>query len=254
LELHRIADLSLDFAQAFPGINMFGVVSFLTTSRTLGETMAVVTDLSSDEGGWLRESLIASPIYHNRMRRAAESAASGVSANPNTIAATMTAAGTASSTTAAIVGGVNASSLFVSDPTTDDYSPLQPHSSTRQPPPPSAQDESLMLLHQQWMKDLEEILYTIAIWLLSHGIIAHLQEYLVAIASSSSPETNNNKNDPDELLFKELLEMEYLNGDMSIMALSWKLGIDVKKLRSWGIRHKQVRVLSRLPPPSGNDL
>jgi hypothetical protein len=111
-----------------------------------------------------------------------------------------------------------------------------------------------MLLHQQWMKDLEEILYTIAIWLLSHGIIAHLQEFLVAIASSSSSGTNNNKNDPDELLFKELLEMDYLNGDMSLMALSWKLGMDVKKLRSWGIRQKQVRVLSRLPPPSGSDL
>jgi hypothetical protein len=46
--------------------------------------------------------------------------------------------------------------------------------------------------------------------------------------------------------------MEYLNGDISIMALSWRMAIDPRKLRRWGWRHKRVRVISRVPSP-GDD-
>ena len=46
--------------------------------------------------------------------------------------------------------------------------------------------------------------------------------------------------------------MDYLNGDISIMALSWRMAIDPRKLRRWGLRHRRVRVISRIPSP-GDD-
>lgn len=140
---------------------------------------------------------------------------------------------------------------------------------------------------QQCAENLEELLYAIAIWLLSHKVLTHLQEYLVVVAASSphpvalttdsaasvnagsssslistlkreteeeAPKGSNSNlattstpNDPDENLFRELVEAGYFNGDLSLTALSWKTGIDPQTLRSWGLRHRRVRVLTRMP-------
>ena len=119
---------------------------------------------------------------------------------------------------------------------------------------------------------------------LSHRILTQLQDYMVMVAEvdpppfASSPApinteltstltvpppstatasngtntSSSNNNESDERLFKELIEMDYLNGDVSIMALSWRMAIDPQKLRRWGSYHKRVRVISRVPT-SGDD-
>jgi hypothetical protein len=109
----------------------------------------------------------------------------------------------------------------------------------------------------RWVEELEELLYAMAIWLLSHRVLTQMQEYLVVVDSEGmspvAPSTPTvTTMDPDKNLFRELLESDFLNGDISIMALSWRLGLDQQKVRSWGLRHNRIRVVSRIPA-SGDD-
>eukprot|EP00536_Pseudo-nitzschia_multiseries_P015797 jgi/Psemu1/292209/fgenesh1_pg.956_\ len=285
--MQRIRELALEFSQAFPGVNLFGVVSYLTTcSRHLGDAMAVLVDTDNDEGAWLREALLASPKYrfYNRNRlHGGTDGDSGGAAND---------AAAANLIQESIRNGTH-QALFRDEKESYVHSPtLRPKASTPDPlyaPPPISVHE--------WLKDLEDLLYAIAVWLLSRGVLVQLQEYMVAVeapepAPSSSrvvqamdlDESNSSlilppigadhpcsarirsgsgasipistssssKNDVDEDLFKELMDMGYLNGDISIMALSWRLAIDSRKLRHWGLRQKRVRVISRVPS-SGDD-
>ena len=295
--MQRIPELALDFSQAFPGINLFGVVSFLTTSsRHLGDAIAVLLDTENEEGSWLRESLLASPKYRYYNNNRGRSGSGGENGNGG-IAGDSPADGAAG---ADIINGTHA--LFLDEET---YSPIHAsYASSRgggaQPPTSSGtqdQDPSPSISVHRWLKDLEELLYAIAIWLLSHGVLTQLQEYMVmvveiessppspstlkadsssslivppSLSSISAPPTSlptttttsssssitpalgisinrNTNNDFDENLFKELIEMDYLNGDISIMALSWRMAIDSQKLRRWGLRHKRIRVVSRVP-------
>ncbi|OEU14830.1 hypothetical protein FRACYDRAFT_241388 [Fragilariopsis cylindrus CCMP1102] len=295
--MQRIPELALEFSQAFPGINLFGVVSFLTTSsRHLGDAIAVLLDTENEEGSWLRESLLASPKYRYYNNNRGRSGSGGGNGNGG-IAGDSPADGAAG---ADINNGTHA--LFLDEET---YSPIHAsYASSRgggaQPPTSSGtqdQDASPSISVHRWLKDLEELLYAIAIWLLSHGVLTQLQEYMVMVveieASPPSPSTlkadsssslivppslssisapptslpttattsssssitpapgisinRNTNNDFDENLFKELIEMDYLNGDISIMALSWRMAIDPQKLRRWGLRHKRIRVVSRVP-------
>ena len=123
-----------------------------------------------------------------------------------------------------------------------------------QPPPtgvgpaPPSQDSV-----PRWEDELEQQLYGMAVWLLSHRVLTQLQEYLVVVAAEHddlSPATVHSE--ADQKLFRELLDSDFLNGDVSIMALSWRLGLDPNKVRSWGLRHRRVRVVSRAPKP-GDD-
>ena len=112
-------------------------------------------------------------------------------------------------------------------------------------------------LGRRWVEELEELLYAMAIWLLSHRVLTQTQEYLV-VSDSAQTKTpppvpsKNSTTDADEKLFQELLESNFLNGDVSIMALSWKLGLDQQKVRSWGLRHRRIRLFCR-PPAVGDD-
>jgi len=269
--MQRIPELALDFSQDFPGINLFGVVSFLTTSsRHLGDSMSVLVDTEIEDGAWLRESLLASPkyrYYHNNRAHGGDGSGNGtggagVSGGGNGSGADGTAG--ADPIKGNIINGAH--TLIIDE---ESYSPI--HAS---------------YASSRGGEELEELLYAIAIWLLSHRILTQLQEFMVMVAIidppqspslraetsssltgppsslpatiSSTPTTtnrnnnnnnnnnNNSINDPDENLFKELIEMDYLNGDITIMAMSWRMAIDPIKLRRWGLRHKRVRIISRV--------
>ena len=276
--MQRIPELALDFDQAFPGVSLFGVVSFLTTSsRQLGDTMAILANTKNEEGAWLRESLLASPKYRHRDHSFGD--------GDELVGPTI------ESTTADPSKSTN-QALFPDEKKNESFPPpiLPSYVTTSRgggPEPSGMVSESSV---HKWLKDLEEVLFSIAVWLLSHRVLVQLQEYLVVVAEVLSPsligmnestssmilspsaenasETlsassvaaaasdtkakNSNSNDWDDNLFKELLVMDYLNGDISIMALSWRMAIDPRKLRRWGLRHKRVRVISRIPSP-GDD-
>lgn len=281
--MQRIPELALDFSQSFPGVSLFGVVSFLTTScRQLGDTMAILANTENEEGAWLRESLLASPKYgyHNHNRGGGD----GDKVGP---------------TETAVVDPSIAKSThqahFPDEKNESSYSPtIHPKYITasrgggHKPPEPTPMSA----------QELEELLFSIAVWLLSHKVLVQLQEYMVAVAEASSPSligingggadndssssvmmsppssvtenargstitssvaavssnaaVKSSNNDWEENLFKELLEMDYLNGDISVMALSWRIAMDPRKLRRWGLRHKRVRIISRIPSP-GDD-
>jgi hypothetical protein len=270
--IQKLPEVALEFTQAFAEVNIFGLVSFLTTSRTLGDTMAILTDLTNDEGARIRETLLASPSFRMRSPDIVKSIHILTSAN-NT--------------------GIEFDRGILPVPDGEETTSGHPQQQQPQHPRPSQLQEEPIL--QQCVKDLEELLYAMAIWLLSHNVLTHLQEYLVVVglcsasssttelmhtvgaayrASSSSslistlkrptPEdtpsgshaamtsTGIQSTDYDTNLFKELIDAGYLNGDLSITAISWKTGIDPPKLRSWGMRHPQVRVVCRMPT-AGDD-
>ena len=238
--------------------------------------MAILANTENEEGTWLRESLLASPTYRHRNPSFGDGDGSNDSATGDLSKSTHQA-------------------LFQdekNDPSS--YSPtiLPSYITTSRGGKPKSSgmtsEPTPMSVHK-WLKDLEEALFSIAVWLLSHKVLVQLQEYMVVVADVSSPSLtglngngdnvsvspmiapppfsavnsrvssigssaakNSSANDWDESLFKELLEMDYLNGDISIMALSWRMAIDPRKLRRWGLRHKRVRVISRIPSP-GDD-
>lgn len=225
LAIDRIPDLLLDFSQAFPGINLFAVTSFLTNSPSLGHTMSTLTRSENEDGLMLREMLMASPIYQNRQRKT--DSGSGFQRNrfPGLLSNSID--------TAYVMSELNSSRVTTQSNTV-----------------PAPQEDSIMW-HQQLMKDLEEILFSISVWLLSRRIITHMCDYIIVVGAMESFRQESkqpiNSSDPDEMLFKELLDLGYLNGDVSITALSWRLGMDPKKLKSWGLRHPSVSVLTRVP-------
>jgi hypothetical protein len=195
-QIHLIQDLALEFSQTqtFADVNLFRLVSFLTSSTTLGEAMSVLTNLESDQGAWLRECL-----------------------NPLALVPT------------------DLSDLLAA--TTLEHSPTGPAQPQQQT--------------HRWVEELEESLYAMAIWLLSHGVISQVQEYLAVVDIDESPTEFKNP-EVDESLFRELLESGFLNGDVSVMALSWRTGLDLQKLKSWALRHSRIRMISRIPVP-GDD-
>jgi hypothetical protein len=193
-QIHLIQDLALEFSQTFADVDLFRLVSFLTSSTTLGEAMSVLTNLESDQGAWLRECL-------------------------HPLASVPT----------------DLSDLLAA--TTLEHSPTGPAQPQQQA--------------HRWVEELEELLYAMAIWLLSHGVISQVQEYLVVVDSDETTSEFSNL-DVDENLFRELLESDFLNGDVSVMALSWRTGLDLHKLKSWCLRHSRIRMISRIPAP-GDD-
>ena len=200
LHIEKIPELSLEFSQTFANVDFFRLVSFLTSAQTLGSAMSVLTNVESEEGAWLRKSLVPSGTTR-----------------------------------------IDLSKVLTFTP--EEQSPTGTPGQTQQLEQP-----------HRLVEELQGILYAMAIWLLSHRVLAQMQEYLVVAEtemplpeSPSSPASAANAVDRDESLFRELLESNVLNGDISIMALSWRLGLNLHKVRSWGLRHNRIRVVCRIP-------
>ena len=70
----------------------------------------------------------------------------------------------------------------------------------------SDSDEPQQLIHPR-AEELEEVLYSMAIWLLSHQVLGHVQEYLVLPGNTAIPldpdHDANAKNTPDQLSSSE---------------------------------------------------
>ena len=56
----------------------------------------------------------------------------------------------------------------------------------------------------------------------------------------------------DDALFQELSELDCLTGTISLPACSWRIGIDMPRLRAFAERHPQIRVVLR-PFQVGDD-
>ena len=139
------------------------------------------------------------------------------------------------------------------------------------------------LRHHPRSEELEEILYSMAIWLCSHQVLGHLHDYLVLPRNNNTPSAGatqggrpgapsglpgtdavegkeeDSKSNPDavpgydelsgldDTLLRELQECDCLNGNVSTVAIAWRFGLDEEKLKSWAIRHDKLRLVSRLP-------
>lgn len=107
-------------------------------------------------------------------------------------------------------------------------------------------------------EDLEDVLFQLTVWLCSHCVLVHLNEYLVATSSSLNPDEKSERKSSekdlssDDALFQEMQELECLTGTVSIPACSWRIGIDVQRLRAFAQRHPQIRVVLR-PFEVGDD-
>jgi hypothetical protein len=233
----RLQEMALDFSQQFNvwSVSMVLIVSFLTTSgRTLGESMTALTTGDDCVGASLRAGLLAS-IFHD------DDVDNYVFVDENER------------------GGLAGGSGY-------------------EAPVPSEELEQQQRLHPR-AEELEEVLYSMAIWLLSHEVLGHIQDYLVLPASTTNStsiagghsvyhpnqpptvapgatgtdKTNNRDHGTtdtpltfDESLLKELHESDCVNGNASMIAIAWRLGLDEAKLRSWAMRHDKLRIVSRV--------
>ena len=210
-QVERIPELGLEFSQLFGSVHLFRVIGFLTSAKTLGDAMSLLTNAETADGAWLRECLLSARARQD-----------------------------------------------LSTPLGFNAEELSPKGNVGQPP-------TVQEIPSHWKEEMEEQLYAMAVWLISHRVLAQLQEYFVVaganhthIAPSTEASTTpavasaGGHSDADENLFRELLDSNFLNGDISSMALSWRLGLDQQKVRSWGIRHRRIRVVSRIPKP-GDD-
>lgn len=212
-QFDRMQEIALDFSQLFPTVHLHRLLGFLTSVKTLGEAMNLVTDVENGEGAWLRESFVASGV------------------------------------------------LRQGQPVVPGRSFLSPE---EQSPKGAAagQGTNSQDVLTRWEKELEEQVYAMTVWLLSRRVLVQMQEYLVAVgathdditagAAAMGAVTTVAMQDADENLFRELMEADFLNGDISVMALSARLGLDQQRVRSWGLRHRRIRIVTRVPKP-GDD-
>jgi hypothetical protein len=112
--------------------------------------------------------------------------------------------------------------------------------------------------------EVEDTVYSMAVWLRSHEVVVGMEEYLVAVGVTVTAErkpSNADESDagsdvevavhPEEALYKELANV--LTGNVSTVALCWRYGIDTLRLhrfRSWGVVNNKLRVVTRAPTPN----
>ncbi|CAB9502675.1 expressed unknown protein [Seminavis robusta] len=244
----RIQELALDFSQTFDdwSVSLFLIVNFLTNNgRTLGESMKALTTGDDVVSASLRAGILSAMFHEDDTDEYifVENNDEGVNG--------------------VVVNGPG----YVS-------------------PGPSEDLKQHQLLHPR-SEELDEVLYSMAIWLLSHQVLAHVQDYLVLHSSVSSGNSSHppttaplagspdatmpTKTTPaaattnadgkasrvdastaeppmtfDDSLLKELHESDCLNGNASIVAISWRLGLDEGRLRAWAARHDKLRIVSRV--------
>ena len=218
--MDKMQEMSLGFSQIFgSAVNMFVLVSVLSDSkRTLGEAMTAMTESNEGDVVWLRDSLQASFGFQR------------------------TALGEGEVATSA--------DTFVESPI-------------------GVQQE-----RARQGDDLEERLYQIALWLVSHKVLVQQEDYLATLAlnDSSIAETilesakattrgtgqqhyTDSKAEfglrfdyvTDELLYREMVDSECLGGKVSLQACSWRMGLNIHKLRAFALRHDRIRIITRVP-------
>ena len=168
--------------------------------------MAVLTNMNSNQGEWLRKSL--QPFATSTPEEA---------------------------------------DVIVNGPPTDHHSPNIPGS-------PQPQQ------HKLWEEEMEELLYAMAMWLLSHRLLCQIQDYVVveSISADGNPDNELDSSSrqyisqSDEKILKELVESDCLDGNISIPAICWRMSLEPAKLRKWALRHPRARIISRMPLP-GDD-
>jgi hypothetical protein len=137
---------------------------------------------------------------------------------------------------------------------------------------------------------VQDVLYSMAVWLRSHFIIVEIKEYLVhlsssmggsgntshvttpLVAGSSSDEANRTGSDSllnrrsrsifpaEEAMYQEMLDAKCLTGNISTVALCWKIGLDnptsvsqnrkLKRCKEWGVKENRFKVIFRVPSPA----
>ena len=104
--------------------------------------------------------------------------------------------------------------------------------------------------------ELEDMLYKMVVWLCGRAVIVQLVEFMIEPASpgeeSKVPESEKSEkkvedHNSDEMLLHDLRKNACLDGSMSLNAIAWKLGTDVRRLRAFAEenRHK-IRIVARM--------
>lgn len=89
----------------------------------------------------------------------------------------------------------------------------------------------------------EEIIYSMAVWLIANKIIVQAHDYLVA-----GEVKENETSSEEESLYEELFQNGYLDGIKPISSASYELGIDemrFEKFLTWGQSTGRLNVVSR---------
>ena len=143
---------------------------------------------------------------------------------------------------------------------------------------------SMTFVDEQTEIELEEILYDMASWLCGRRVVVHIQDYMVeTMVHADTSGADSNTDDvgallldrkevhlstttptteatastfrmgvTDEALLRELRAADCLSGRISFPAVSWRLGVDMARLRSFATRHPSVQLLTR-PAAPGDD-
>jgi hypothetical protein len=121
---------------------------------------------------------------------------------------------------------------------------------------------------------MAETLFTMAVWLRAKKVLVTLQEYFIACGLGSHPpapwtEVDNaasceldckqgwqaDADQAEQGLFRELCESNCLNGNVSTVAMCWKVGVDMRRLnrfRVWAVKSGRILTVLRAPSP-GDD-
>jgi len=99
----------------------------------------------------------------------------------------------------------------------------------------------------------DEIVYSMAVWLIANKIIVEVKDFLVAAEAFHDSCTDGNK-PPDavlseESLYHELLHSGCLNGTKSIPAICYQFGLDrfrIEKFIAWGQRTNKLEIVRRV--------
>jgi hypothetical protein len=134
------------------------------------------------------------------------------------------------------------------------------------------------LVEESGNSQMEETLFAMAVWLRAKKVLVTLQEYFMACGLGSHPpapwaedslaalSTTSHELDgkqgwqvdadqAEQALFRELWESNCLNGNVSTVAMCWKVGVDMRRLhrfRVWAVKTGRILTVFRAPSP-GDD-
>jgi len=96
----------------------------------------------------------------------------------------------------------------------------------------------------------EEIIYSMAVWLIANNIIVQVNEYLVPgeVTTEFANDGDSIQSVSEKSLYQELYQGGYLDGTKPIPAICYELGVDqvrIDKFILWGQTARRLNVVFR---------
>ena len=95
----------------------------------------------------------------------------------------------------------------------------------------------------------DDILYSMAVWLIANNIIVEVKDYLIAVEPFLELENGGEPTSSQESLYQELLRSGYLDGATPVAEICYEFGIDQTRMDAfvqWGLhtQPQRLKVLS----------